>query len=186
MKLLKLVGLHLGPYKGRFVDKEFKETTVNAYVYYTKKVNDKDEACDDKGKLIGTFMSDDQRSALEAMVKTKVKPTIEKGLEGTAYYVSEIDYTNMAPHPHLVIARRDNLPLAEDEIATIRQLVETAIEAKNLSAINAAGMRKNNMFDSRTQAMAPYATQKPVKRIAEDVPEPEQTRQPHYNLRKRH
>jgi hypothetical protein len=186
MKLLKLVGLHLGPYKGTFVNKEFKETTVNAYVYYTKKVNDKDEACDDKGELIGTFMGDAQRSALEAMVKTKIKPTIDKGLGGTPYYVSVIDYTNMAPHPHLVIARRDNMPLAEDEVETIRQLVETAIDVKNLSVINAAGMRKNNIFESGTQDMAPKEAKKPAKRVAEDVPEPQQTQPSHYNLRKRH
>lgn len=185
MKLLKLMGLHLGPYKGVFVNKEFKETTVNAYVYYTKNINGKDEACDDKGKAIGTFMNTNDRTALEAMVNNKVKPVIDKGLLGTDYHVSGIDYTNMAPHPHLVIARRDNMPLTEDDITAIRQRVETAIDAKNIADINSGAKRINNMFNAAPEKNKPKAEKNPKKRDSESMPEPEQAPQSRYNLRKR-
>lgn len=185
MKLLKLMGLHLGPYKGVFVNKEFKETTVNAYVYYTNYINGKDEACDDKGKAIGTFMNANDRTALESMVNNKVKPVIDKGLLGSDYHVSGIDYTNMAPHPHLVIARRDNMPLTENDVTAIQQRVETAIDAKNKAVISSGTKRINNMFNAVPEENKPKAAKKTNKRDAESMSEAEQIPQSRYNLRKR-
>jgi len=188
MRLLKIMGLHLGPYKGVFVNNELKETSVNAYIYYTKKVNDKEEACNDKGELIGTFMGNEQRFALEAMVRNKIKPVIDQGLLDTPYYVSDIDYTNMAPHPHLVIVRRDNMPLAADEVDIIQQRVEQVVSLANLSIIAKSAISHNNLFKQEMhEALTGEKPKKAAKRNAVTVAEPEaqQAPQHHYNLRKR-
>ena len=142
MKLLKLVGLHIGPYKGVFVGKEFKENTMNAYIYDTKMIKGQVQACDAAGNCLGTFMNNDDRLKLEAHIVTNIIPVIAGGLKGTKYFVQGVDYTNQAPHPHLVIARHDSLPLTKVDEAAIREKLESTILAANQVRVKQSDTKK--------------------------------------------
>lgn len=186
MKLLKLFNLHLGPYKGVFVNNEFKENSMNAYIYDTKQVKGEEEACDASGNVLGTFMDTNARLALEAHVEKNIIPIIQGGLDETDYCVEGVDYTNQAPHPHLVIMRKDNMPLTDKDQASIRESLKSTIAMTNLARIQHAHAKHSARFMTEVR---PEVTQRlnTIRGIFnESDSDEEESVQHHYNLRPRH
>ncbi|HTM63771.1 MAG TPA: hypothetical protein VL360_04655 [Gammaproteobacteria bacterium] len=129
MNVLKLYEMHLAPYSVVFINGELKENAANVYVYYSSEKNSL--PCDQDGNILGRFMNDEMRVALENHLRTKVMPKINDVLALTIYTITNIDHTNMAPHPHLVVKRRDNRPLSDKDLQDIRNKMEIAINRIN-------------------------------------------------------
>lgn len=132
MSNLKLFNFHLAPYAMIFINGKAKENAASAYVYYEgPEGSSADEAYDHTGSSIGTFMNDDRRRALESHVREEIMPKINAGLRYSPFLVTGVDYTNMAPHPHLVIKRRDNKPLEKEDLDEMQKKLETTIHKLN-------------------------------------------------------
>tara|TARA_R110000868_G_scaffold344974_4_gene606039 strand:- start:251 stop:811 length:561 start_codon:yes stop_codon:yes gene_type:complete len=186
MRPLKLMNLFMAPYRGTFVDNVFKETAVNAYIYETMKDRNQDQAaCDANGAPIGTFMSHDARIALEEHVRTVISPLIQQKLQSSCYRVTGVDYTNQAPHPHLVIERKDAKPLSEDDVKCIQMLVELSILTINRQKSSAAVLPANTIFKPAAHPATAVTNEKNKPTITVMEAAETETKH-HYNLRPRH
>lgn len=116
---LVLAGLHVNAY--------FQKTAC-LYVCYGNKKQQKTHL----GKLIGSFMDDDERLAFENHISESIAPFIKKTLARTNYtYNNRIDYFNNAPHPYLEIVRNDHQDMTDADIKSISNLIEAAIRLRN-------------------------------------------------------
>lgn len=132
MQNLKLFNFYLAPYAITFINGKARENAANAYVYYAgPEGSAPDAAYDQSGNPIGTFMNDDKRFALEKHVREEIMPRINAGMRYSPFIVTHVDYTNMAPHPHLVIKRRDNKPLEKADLDEMQKKLETTIHKLN-------------------------------------------------------
>lgn len=132
MPNLKLFNFHLAPYAMTFINGKARENAASAYIYYEgPEGSSQADAYDHEGKSIGTFMNDDRRRSLENHIRNEIMPKINAGLRYSPFLVTGIDYTNMAPHPHLVIKRRDNKPLEKEDLDEMEKKLETTIHKLN-------------------------------------------------------
>lgn len=115
---LVLAKLHQGVYR---------DNTACAYLYY----GSAEEPRDHEGNLIQTFMEEEMRLALESHCENNLAPLLKNGLANTDYNYLHIDYLNMAPHPHFVIARKDNAILSEADLKQLRHHLIKIINNKN-------------------------------------------------------
>jgi len=114
--------------------------TASVYIYYGTDENPMDH----EGNIIGTFMNHDKRLALETHCKETIAPLIAKSLNNTDYKYLSVDYTNMAPHPHLVISRKDKNEMTENDIAALKNHLNTTIVNINQKACPQRINQNNN------------------------------------------
>jgi hypothetical protein len=167
MKNLKLFGLHLG--YPRLVNGKLTDCAACAYIYYSGP--DADKMYDERGKAMGQMM--DLRPELDNHMLKVVAPKLNEALKNTSYQVIDVDHFNMAPHPVLIITRKDLKPLDEKELTVMGEQLKAALNMMNKPM-------NNKLFDKKKMP------EKMPKQMATAVPEkmPEQP-QHHYHLRNR-
>lgn len=118
---------------------------------------------DHKNAIIGLFYQNPEE--FKTHLEQKVVPHITKGLTGSPYIVSYVDFNNMVPQPFLAISRTDNQKLKTTDISAIRALMTGIIKVTNektkKSAHTAANMfakssethKKNTKLDDEKPSL---------------------------------
>lgn len=111
---------------------------VHAYIYYGEVGDPRDH----KNRPLASFMQDEDRDSLKNHLQDIIVPEIQTKLNATPYQIIDIDYLNNAPHPHLIIARKDRHDISAAEKTTIKFLL-----IKILKELNAKDQDKKTVSD---------------------------------------
>lgn len=130
MPNLVLTGTHLHPYQNNL---------ACAYIYY----GSKEAPTDHKDKPISLF--GDFPNELIEHLKSKVMPKLTKHLSAhsSSYKAIDVDVVNQAPHPFIIIQRKDGKMISPDEVHKISHDL-----MKILSAINHHSSKHNHTLFS--------------------------------------
>lgn len=152
----------------------YSDKIARAYIYY----GTADEPRDHENKPLGTFMPSEDRDSLEKHLTEVVMPKIQAGLSSSPYQVLFIDYLNNAPHPHLVIARKDKGIIDQAERDSIKRHLISAINQINKPHKAPAPVSDSSLFSAGKKSRSAD----PAAKKSHSTGEHKQTR---YNLRPR-
>lgn len=105
----------------------YNPNTACAYIYY----GDAKQQKTHEGKVIGEFMSEIEQTRLNKHVTDAIIPFVNSALSTSAYVTNGFDNLNMAPHPYIVIQRKDLKPITDEDLAAIQNILEAAIQKRN-------------------------------------------------------
>lgn len=117
----------------------YQNNVACAYVYYDNHGHPQDQF----NHPIGTFYQDPFQ--FENHLRSVVLPIINNKLKASNYTALDIGFENQAPHPFIIIMRKDKAQITSDDLSAIRN------KLNNLNTPNRLGMFADNVYRPKQQ-----------------------------------
>lgn len=118
----------------------YQDNIACAYIYY----GDKNHPQDQNGKPIGVFYQDP--FVLEKHLRNLIVPILNEGLKKSNYIATDVGFENQAPHPFIIIMRRDKNIITQtdlDHIETLIEKISKPVQLMNSSTLFAQNKKRH-------------------------------------------